>query len=290
MRAPFGQLRMRRVAAVADQVARVDRVASQSLLAATIHFGEAGGRSHGAEAAWESSRRTSSTPPTAARAAGMRVALFRIDAGRRCQRAEVARPRRRRARADAAAAGRRRLSRGPLSPRLRGGPPILRSRSAVLAEPAVPRRRADRLRHRRGRSALPRASARQPLVVLDLPRQLRPERSRRHGRLPLRLGSTCCCAGRMSSPASPGSARRSTSSASTASLTPPGRRKRSRQGHRRRALGGPRRRLLSPAEVPGRADAGCPSSCTGRCGRATRPGSPASPCSPCSTSSTPAPS
>ena len=34
----------------------------------------------------------------------------------------------------------------------------------------------------------------------------------------------------------------------------------------------------------------CPSSCTGRCGRATRPGSPASPCSRCSTSSTPAPS
>ena len=130
------------------------------------------------------------------------------------------------------------------------------ARGATLVRPAVPRRRAARLRHRRGRRALPRAAARQPLVVLDLPRQLS-ARSRRRtldGRVPARLGQ----------PAAAGGARhhRHRLDRRLVLLRRPrlepdaaGRRQGSRQGHRRRALGGARRRLLSPAEVPGRAGA-----------------------------------
>ena len=62
---------------------------------------------------------------------------------------------------------------------------------------------------------------------------------------------------------------------------------RRRRRHRRRTVGDPRRRLLSRAEVPGRAGRRCPNRCTGSSGRRTGRGCPASRCSSSCTTRTP---
>ena len=70
-----------------------------------------------------------------------------------------------------------------------------------------------------------------------------------------RLGEPAAALGARHHRRSPGSAPRSTSSCLDNGLTPPADPSRPGQGRRRRAMGGARRRLLSPAEVPGLAGA-----------------------------------
>ena len=121
--------------------------------------------------------------------------------------------------------------------------------------PAVPRPRAARLRRRRRRPALPRPAAGQPLVLLDLPRQLSGARTAS------RVDAYRARLARLAAALGPRDHRhrldRRVVLLRRARHQPDaaGRRGRSRQGHRRRAVGGARRRLLSPAEVPGRARA-----------------------------------
>jgi hypothetical protein len=110
------------------------------------------------------------------------------------------------------------MAAGPLPAAVRGGAVLPRPRRGA-ARAAVHRHRATRLRHRRRRRPLPRATARQPLELQHLPRQLTARGlggQRLHRWKPtFSTGPTCCCAGRTSSWPSPGSARRSTSSSST---------------------------------------------------------------------------
>ena len=281
--------RVRRVGAVAAQIARIDgsgwqfigRAGDDTLLRS------AGGPPRGREGPM--GKLTTHVLDTAngCPAAGMRVSLFRLDDGvareLKALDAQRRRPRRR------AAARRRRAPAGPLSAGVLGRGATSRPRREA-ARPAVPRRGAARLRHRRGRPALPRAAARQPLVVLDLPRQLSAAvAAARHGRVLARLGQPAAALGARH--------HRHRLDRRLVLLRRP-RHEPDAAGRRRaiapRASAASCGRCTAAASITSRSTRSrrraCPSSCTGRCGRATRPGSPASRSSPCSTSSTPAPS
>ena len=279
--------RVRRARAVAAQVARIDE--ADALIECRRRYTFAQRRRTSAGQEGPMGKLTTHVLDTAhgCPAAGMRVSFFRIDDGvsrelktlvlerRRPRRRAAARGRRAPARALPARLLGRRLLRGAR----RARSPTRRSSTTCRSTSASPRPTSTitcRCSSAPGRTR-PTAAAEPPARIRDMDAylldwvDLAAALGARHHRHRLDRRLVLLRRPRLEPDAA-------------------GRRGRSRQGHRRRALGGARRRLLSPAEVPGRAGAPARAACTGRCGRATRPGSPASRSSPCSTSSTPAPS